>query len=175
MKILVIQNRMGIGDLVIFLPFIEAISKKFGQPVTCLVKKNSKADEILRGNTYVKELIFLERDGRKGNHEGIKGSLNLILKLRSYKFDKVFIFNSSLRFNLISKFSGIQEISQYPLFKKKKQHIILTAQNFLKKSLNLHIESNPIIKLDEKLIIKTKQKFNINKKKTNIIFGIGGS
>ena len=28
MKILVIQNRMGIGDMVIFLPFIEAISQK---------------------------------------------------------------------------------------------------------------------------------------------------
>ena len=31
MKILVIQNRMGIGDMVIFLPFIEAISKKFNK------------------------------------------------------------------------------------------------------------------------------------------------
>ena len=27
MKILAIQNRKGIGDMVIFLPFIEAISK----------------------------------------------------------------------------------------------------------------------------------------------------
>ena len=29
MNILVIQNRMGIGDMVIFLPFIEAIAKKY--------------------------------------------------------------------------------------------------------------------------------------------------
>ena len=29
MNILVIQNRMGIGDMVIFLPFVEAISKKY--------------------------------------------------------------------------------------------------------------------------------------------------
>ena len=29
MKILAIQNKMGIGDTVIFLPFIKAISKKF--------------------------------------------------------------------------------------------------------------------------------------------------
>ena len=28
-KSLIIQNRKGIGDLVIFLPFIEAIAKKF--------------------------------------------------------------------------------------------------------------------------------------------------
>ena len=29
MNILVVQNRMGMGDLVIFMPFIEAISKKY--------------------------------------------------------------------------------------------------------------------------------------------------
>ena len=32
MKILTIQNRIGIGDMVIFLPFIEAIAKKFATP-----------------------------------------------------------------------------------------------------------------------------------------------
>ena len=47
MKILAIQNRMGIGDTVIFLPFIKAISKKFGAPVSLLVKENSKAKEFL--------------------------------------------------------------------------------------------------------------------------------
>ena len=29
MKILAVQNRMGIGDTVIFLPFIKALHKKF--------------------------------------------------------------------------------------------------------------------------------------------------
>ena len=43
MKVLVIQNRMGIGDMVIFLPFIEAISKKFKTPVSILVKESSKS------------------------------------------------------------------------------------------------------------------------------------
>ena len=42
-KILAIQNRMGIGDMVIFLPFIEAISKKFNVPISILVKESSKA------------------------------------------------------------------------------------------------------------------------------------
>ena len=45
MKILVVQNRMGIGDTVIFLPFIEAISRKFNTRVSLLVKKSSKADQ----------------------------------------------------------------------------------------------------------------------------------
>ena len=40
MKILVVQNRMGIGDMVIFLPFIEAISKNFDVPINILLKEN---------------------------------------------------------------------------------------------------------------------------------------
>ena len=48
MKILTIQNRMGIGDMVIFLPFIEAIAKKFDTPVHLLVKENSKASHFLK-------------------------------------------------------------------------------------------------------------------------------
>ena len=53
MKILAIQNRMGIGDTVIFLPFIKAISKKFGAPVSLLVKENSKANEFLNQTNYI--------------------------------------------------------------------------------------------------------------------------
>ena len=40
MKILAVQNRMGLGDSIIFLPFIEAISKKFNTPVSLLVQEN---------------------------------------------------------------------------------------------------------------------------------------
>ena len=49
MKILVIQNKMGIGDMVIYLPFIEAISKKFNTPVNILVKESSKSRTIFKG------------------------------------------------------------------------------------------------------------------------------
>ena len=48
MRILAVQNRMGIGDMVIFLPFIEAISKKFDTPVSILVKESSKAIQFLK-------------------------------------------------------------------------------------------------------------------------------
>ena len=50
MKILAVQNRMGIGDMVIFLPFIEAISKNFRVPVSILVKESSKAIQFLKDN-----------------------------------------------------------------------------------------------------------------------------
>ena len=52
MKILAVQNRMGIGDTVIFLPYIEAISKKFDVPVSLLVKKSSKVDQYIKQIDY---------------------------------------------------------------------------------------------------------------------------
>ena len=65
MKILAIQNRKGIGDMVIFLPFIEAISKKFDTPVSVLVKENSKAENIFSNNKNISDIIILDRDNSK--------------------------------------------------------------------------------------------------------------
>ena len=175
MKILVVQNRMGIGDMVIFLPFIEAISKKYNSPVNILVKANSKASEFLDNNKYINNIIILDRDNKSGSHDGLLGSIKLIKDLKKFNFEKVFIFNSSLRFNLISKFSGIKEIYQYPLFTKKNQHIIKTAQNFIKSQLDINVESQPFIQLENKLIDSAKKNFKIDNNEINILLGIGGS
>ena len=64
MKILAVQNRMGIGDMVIFLPYIEAIANKFGVPVSILVKENSKAIQFLVDNEKIDEIIILDRDNK---------------------------------------------------------------------------------------------------------------
>ena len=121
MKILAVQNRKGIGDMVIFLPFIEAIAKKFNTKINILVKENSKAAQILKNNTYIDQIIILDRDNKykNGKHDGLKGSFKLINDLKKYEFDKVFIFNSSLRFYLITKLAGIKNIYQYPRLGKK--------------------------------------------------------
>ena len=137
MKILAVQNRMGIGDTVIFLPFIKALSKKFNSPISILVKENSKADQFLFQTNYIDKIIFLERGKENSNkHSGFFGSLNLIKDIKKYKFDKIIIFNSSLRFKLIAELSGIPEIYQYPLFKKNKQHITDTPKKFIKEKFN---------------------------------------
>ena len=122
MKILAVQNRMGIGDMVIFLPFIEAISKNFSSPVSILVKENSKAIQFLKDDKAIDQIITLDRGNKikNGYHDGIIGSYNLSKDLKEYNFDKIFIFNSSFRFNLIARLAGIKDIHQYPLFKKKK-------------------------------------------------------
>ena len=177
MKILAVQSRMGIGDMVIFLPFIEAISNKFNVPVNILVKENSKAIQFLKDNTNIGEIIILDRDNKinNGRHNGIIGSYNLAKDLKKLNIDKIFIFNSSLRFNLIAKIAGIKEIYQYPLFKKKNQHIINTAKKFIKKELGLEIKSDPKILVNDQLIKNSKSKYEINNEEVNILLGIGGS
>ena len=177
MKILIVQNKKGIGDLIIFLPFIEALAKKFETQVYLLVKENSKALDILEDNKYIKEIIVLDRDNQSndGIHEGVFGTFRLIKNLKKYKFDKIFIFNSSLRFNLVAKISGIPKIYQYPLFTKNKQDIIETPKKFLKENLHLDINEDPEVQIDSNLISKAAQKFQIDKNTTNILLGIGGS
>ncbi len=73
MKILAVQNRMGIGDTVIFLPFIKALYKKYNSPISLLVKESSKADQYLYQTNYIDKIIVLERDYKnKNRHNGIK-------------------------------------------------------------------------------------------------------
>ena len=176
MKILAVQNRMGIGDTVIFLPFIETISKKFNVPVSLLVKKSSKADQYLKQTDYIDNIIFLERNNKKDDrHNGILGSIRLAKELKKNKFDKIFIFNSSLRFNLIARLANIKEIYQYPLFKKTNQHIVEPAKNLIQKNLGIDIFKDPQIEINIDLIKEAVLKFNMKSDELNILLGIGGS
>ena len=172
MKILAIQNKMGIGDTVIFLPFIKAISKKFGCPISLLVKESSKADQYLKETNYIDQIINLKKNDK---NDGILGSIKLATKLRKQNFEKVFIFNSSLRFNLVSKLAGIKQIYQYPLFKKKEQHIIEAAKILIKKNLDIEVNENPEIYVNETLVKLSYKKLNIKNDELNILLGTGGS
>ena len=176
MKILAVQNRMGIGDTIIFLPFIEAISKKYNTPVELLSRKSSKAEQYLNDTPYIGRLHTLDRNKKfNGRHDGVWGFLNLIKDLRKEKFDKIFIFNSSLRFNLSAKFSGCKQIFQYSLFAKKDQHMINTAKDFLKKNLNIDVKTDARIFINPKKLLPVEKKYKINKNKVYILLGIGGS
>ena len=176
MKILAIQNRMGIGDTVIFLPFIKALSKKYNSPISILVKENTKAEQFLDQTNYIDKILLLERDRNNNNkHGGFFGTFKLINYIKKYNFDKIFIFNSSLRFHLIAKLCGIPKIYQYPLLNKTDQHIIDTPKKFLKDKLNIDVNENPEIQINNSIISNTIDKYKINKNDINILLGIGGS
>ena len=80
MKILVVQNKMGIGDMIIYLPFIEAISKKFNTPISILVKQSSKAEQFLKENKNIDQIIILEQGNsfKDAKHQGFSGFIKLI-------------------------------------------------------------------------------------------------
>ena len=77
MKILIIQQRYGIGDMVIFLPYIHAISKKFNTPVSLLAKESSRAKEIFNSDERINKIITLKKD-----NDGFSGFLKLCNELR---------------------------------------------------------------------------------------------
>ena len=150
MKILIIQQRYGIGDLIIFLPYIHAISKKFKTKVSLLVKESSKASDLLSNDKNIDEIIILDKD-----KDGIKGFFKLSNEIKKRNFDKVFIFNSSLRYNLIAKFSGIKSVFQYPLFRSK-DNLVHSAKIFTENV------TGEIISTEPNLNIKSIDKFDKN-------------
>ncbi len=173
MKVLIIQPKIGMGDMVIYLPYIHAISKKYNSPVSLLVKENSKASDLLIDDNQISEIITLERTNTNtGSHDGLFGFFNLAKKLREKKFDKVFIFSSSLRYFLIARLAGIKKISQYPLFRKK-DNIVTSAKIFTEHELGLIIPTQPILQLSKEKIEKSRSK--ATKEFKHICLGISAS
>ena len=152
MKVLVIQQRYGIGDMVILLPYIHAISKKFNTPVSLLSKESSKASDLLAEDNHIDEIIILDK-----KKDGIGGFFKLSKELKKRNFDKIFIFNSSLRYNLIAKFSGIKSIHQYPLFRRK-DNMVLSAKIFTESIIGENVSTEPRLKILmlEKIVILLK-------------------
>ena len=173
MKVLVIQAKIGMGDMVIYLPYIHAISKKYQTPVSILVKENSRASQLLADDSHIDEIIILDRSQNStGTHDGVSGFFKLIKELKKRKFDRIFIYNGSLRYLLISKLAGIKNISQYPLFRKK-DNIVTSAKIFTENELNTIVSTQPILNLNKEKFEKVKNNFSKNFK--YICLGISAS
>ena len=173
MKVLVIQPKIGMGDMVIYLPYIHAISKKYQTPVSILVKENSRANQLLAEDRHIEEIILLDRSkNNSGSHDGFLGLLKLSKEIKLKNFDKVFIFNSSLRYLLISKLAGIKNISQYPLFRKK-DNIVTSAKIFTEYELGSIVSTQPQLKINQESFNKVNQRFS--KEFKHICLGISAS
>ena len=173
MKVLVIQPKIGMGDMVIYLPYIHAISKKYQTPVSILVKENSRANQLLSEDKYIKEILILDRTkNNSGDHDGLLGFFRLSKDLKLKKFDKVFIFNSSLRYLLISKIARIKNISQYPLFRKK-DNIVTSAKIFTENEIGKIVSTQPELIVNDNKVNEVKQKFSREFK--HICLGISAS
>ena len=80
MKILCINSRKGMGDQIICLPYIHAISKKFKNSVSLLAKDNSRAKDLFADDNHIDEIITLEKE-----MDGIGGILKLTKELKKKK------------------------------------------------------------------------------------------
>ena len=173
MKVLVIQPKIGMGDMVIYLPYIHAISKKYQKPISILVKENSRANQLLLDDKHIDEIIILDRTkDNSGSHDGLSGFFKLSKEIKSKNFDKVFIFNSSLRYLLISKIAKIKNISQYPLFRKK-DNIVTSAKIFTENELNAIVSTEPKLNINQGRIDNAKQNFSNEYK--HVCLGISAS
>ena len=169
MKVLVVQQRFGIGDMVIFTPYLHAISQHFNVPITLLAKKSSKADELYANDNHIDKIIFLDK-----SKDGIGGILKLSAELKKFNFNKSFIFNGSLRYKFIMKLAGIEEINQYPLFISK-DIIFETAKNFTEKILNKKVSTQSKLIVNNKDVDDVRERYKIDKNCKHVILGISAS
>ena len=82
MKVLVIQTRFGIGDMLIFLPYLKAISEKNGVKLSLLAKETSKASELFKYENFLDEVIKLD-----STNDRISGFFKLAREIKSKNFD----------------------------------------------------------------------------------------
>ena len=174
MKVLILINKVGLGDCIIHINYIHEISKKYGKPVSILAKANTKAKDLFGDDPYIDEVITLERlTDNSGSHDRLSGFFKLAKDIKEKKFDKVFIFNSSFRYFLICKLAGIKKIAQYPLFKKKGQHIVNTAKIFTENELGKIVSTQPKIILSKEKISDAKKNMSLDH--TRVVLGISAS
>jgi heptosyltransferase-2 len=174
MKVLILINKVGLGDCILHINYIHEISKKYGKPVSILAKKNTRAKDLFLDDPHINEVITLDRLNSKfGSHDGFNGFFKLANDIKEKKFDKAFIFNSSIRYFLICKYAGIKKIAQYPLFKKKGQHIVNTAKIFTENELNKIVSTQPKLLISEEKILKARK--DISRSHKNIVLGVSAS
>ena len=173
--VVIFFEQSGVGDTIIYTNYLTEFANKYG-PVTLLVKKSSRADQLFKYDESVKKIIFLDRGKNGGKHEGIKGAFKLAKEIKnSGNYEAAFLFSSSLRYHLIFKMlAGIKKVYQFPLFQKN-DDVILSAKLLTEKCLNKIISTESRIKIPTNLIEKAKNKYNIDSNFTNIVVGGGGS
>jgi len=106
-----------------------------------LAKETSKANEIMEEDDHIDEIISLDSE-----KDGSGGILKLSNELKKRNFEKVFIFNSSLRYYLVAKLSGIKSIYQYPLFRSK-DNIVHSAKIFTENITGSIVSTEPNLKV----------------------------
>jgi len=164
-KGLIIQTRPGVGDLCIFLPYIQQIkehNKDF--EFTLITKKRSAAKQILKYEQSVNQIVYLEDEILEITKSKINNFFKILNFIKKNNFSKIYIMHFSIFWFLIAKISGVKNIYKYGLLKKNVD-IYLNA-----------LEQNKIWLQNNNLSSQTKITYpQSNSNNNQIIIGIGSS
>lgn len=104
---LVVQPLPGIGDMIWHLPALKAIAAlQPGRRIDLLTKRRSHAEELLRGQSWLQRVLWLER-GDQEAHSGLRGLLQLAGQLREQGYGQVWLLHPSPRYGLLAALAGI--------------------------------------------------------------------
>lgn len=107
-RTLIVQPLPGIGDMVWHLPHIHAIAATTtAGRVDLLTKPRSQADRLLRADSCVGRVLWLERQA--GRHAGLRGLLRLAALLRQERYQRAWFLHGSARYVLAARLAGIPE------------------------------------------------------------------
>ena len=165
-KGLIVQTRPGIGDLCMYLPYIQQIkdhNKDF--QFTLITKKRTAAKQILKYEQSVNQIVYLEDEILEITKSKINNFFKILNFIKKNNFSKIYIMHFSIFWFLVAKISGIKKIYKYGIFKKNVD-IYLNA-----------LEQNKRWLQDSNLSSQTKIAYPQNNIKNNnqIIIGIGSS
>ena len=165
-KGLIIQTRPGVGDLCMFLPYIQQI-KEHNKDLafTLVTKKRTAAKQILKYDQSINQIVYLEDETIATTKSKINNFFKLLNFIKKNNFSKIYIMHFSIFWFLLAKISGIKNIYKYGI---------------LKKNVDIHLnalEQNKRWLQDPNLSSQTKIVYPQNNSKNNnqIIIGIGSS
>ena len=163
-KGLIIQTRPGVGDLCIFLPYIQQIQKhNTDLNFTLITKKRSSAKQILEYEIPFIKTIYLEDKILKITNSKFLNFFILLKFIKKNNYSKIYIMHFSFFWFLVAKIANVKKIYTYGIFKKN----VNIYKNALKNNQKWLNKKN----------LSTQTKITYPKKKdTNqIIVGIGSS
>ena len=158
-KILIIQTRVGMGDMCVFLPCIHEIAQfSNNSRVDVLTKKRTCSKAFLKDDKYIEEVIYLPEE------TGFKLNLGILSLLKAKKYDECYILHYGIRYYLLALISGVKKIKFYGLFKKNESIVQKSRLMVLKWGGKKELDFVPKIHLNKKV-----------NKQNQITIGIGGS
>lgn len=187
--ILVVQPLPGIGDVIWYLPHLHAIADA-SEAVSLLTKPRSFADVILKTDSAIKEVIWLERN--PGKHSGFFGFFRLIREIRKKSFKQAWVLHGSSRYAWILYLAGVPQTYGYGvsfqrylfteadcLLSKQELavHGIERADTLLAHAAIPRLNKDPKLRFD-KLDIKPNEyakKYKLASQTSKIAFAIGSS